>query len=49
INLADGLFDTTRVFVGVLTLVILALGLYGLVALLERWLLRWQRATGARR
>ncbi|MCC6904488.1 MAG: ABC transporter permease, partial [Anaerolineae bacterium] len=41
INLADGLFDTTRVFVGVLTLVILALGLYGLVALLERWLLRW--------
>jgi NitT/TauT family transport system permease protein len=44
INLADGLFDTARVFVGVFALIGLALSLYGAVALLERLLLRWRSA-----
>lgn len=44
INLADGQYDTARVFVGVLGLIVLALGLYGLVTLLEHRLLRWRRA-----
>ncbi len=44
INLADGQYDTARVFVGVLALVVLALSLYGLVSLLEWHLLRWRRA-----
>lgn len=46
INLADGQYDTARVFVGVLALVVMALGLYGSVSLLERHLLRWRRAGG---
>ncbi|NDJ35480.1 MAG: ABC transporter permease [Chloroflexi bacterium] len=45
INLADGLFDTARVFVGVFTLIAMALLLYGAVALLERRVLAWQRPT----
>jgi NitT/TauT family transport system permease protein len=40
INLADGLFDTARVFVGVFTLIGLALTLYGAVSLIERLALR---------
>lgn len=42
ISLADGLFDTARVFVGVFTLIGMALSLYGLVALLEHRALRWR-------
>lgn len=42
INVARGQFDTALVFVAVFTLVFLALGLYGLVLLLEKRLLRWQ-------
>ena len=44
INLADGQYDTARVFVGVLTLVVMALTLYGLVGWLERRALRWRDA-----
>lgn len=43
INVARGQFDTPLVMVAVLTLIGLALTLYGLVLLAERRLLRWQR------
>ncbi|MBN2147665.1 MAG: ABC transporter permease [Anaerolineales bacterium] len=43
INVARGMYDTALVFVAVLTLIAMALALYGLVALLERRLLSWQR------
>jgi NitT/TauT family transport system permease protein len=46
ISVADGQYDTARMFVGVLALVALALSLYGLVHLLEKRLLFW-RANGA--
>jgi NitT/TauT family transport system permease protein len=42
VNVGRGQFDTALVFVAVFTLVALALGLYGLVILLEKHLLRWQ-------
>jgi len=44
INQARGLFNTPLVFVAVLTLVVIALSLYGIVMLLEKWLLRWRDA-----
>ena len=43
INVGRGQFDTALVFVAVFTLIALALGLYGLVVLIERRLLRWKR------
>ena len=43
INQARGLFNTPLVFVAIFTLVAIALILYGLVTLLEVWLLRWRR------
>ncbi len=39
---ARGQYDTALVFVGVLTLVVMAMGLYGAVALLESRLLSWR-------
>ena len=36
------LYDTSLVFVGIGVLVLLAQSLYGVVALTERWLLRWR-------
>jgi NitT/TauT family transport system permease protein len=42
INVGRGQYDTALVFVGVFTLVILALSLYGIVLWLEKYLLRWQ-------
>jgi NitT/TauT family transport system permease protein len=42
INIGRGVYDTTLVYVAVITLVILAMGLYTLVAILERWLLAWR-------
>lgn len=42
INQARGLFNTPLVFVAVMTLVIIALSMYGIVMLLEKWLLRWR-------
>jgi NitT/TauT family transport system permease protein len=45
INLAQGLLDTPLLFVALFTLVVIALGLYGLVSLLEYHLLAWKRAN----
>lgn len=42
INLARGQYDTALVFVGVLTLILLAMSIYGLILLLESRLLAWQ-------
>ena len=42
INIGRGVYDTTLVYVAVLTLVILAMGLYTVVAVLERRLLAWR-------
>jgi NitT/TauT family transport system permease protein len=42
INVGRGQYDTALVFVGVFTLVILALSLYGIVLWMEKRLLRWQ-------
>lgn len=42
INQARGLFNTPLVFVAVLTLVVTALTMYGIVMLLEKWLLHWR-------
>ena len=42
INVGRGQYDTALVFVGVITLVILALSLYGAVIWIEKHLLRWQ-------
>jgi NitT/TauT family transport system permease protein len=42
VNTSRNVFDTPLMIVAVLTLAALAIGLYGLVALLERWLLGWQ-------
>jgi len=44
INQARGLFNTPLVFVAIFSLVAIALILYGLVTLLEAWLLRWRSA-----
>lgn len=43
VNVGRGQYDTALVFVAVFTLVTLALALYGMVLLLERKLLAWQR------
>jgi NitT/TauT family transport system permease protein len=43
INLAQGLLDTPLLFVALFTLVLIALGLYGLISLLEYHLLAWKR------
>jgi NitT/TauT family transport system permease protein len=42
INIGRGVYDTTLVYVAVITLVILAMGLYTVVAVLEHWLLAWR-------
>ena len=42
INVGRGQYDTALVFVGVFTLVILALALYGSVLGLEKYFLRWR-------
>jgi NitT/TauT family transport system permease protein len=41
INRARGQYDTALVFVAVLALVLMALGMYGIVVLLEKFLLSW--------
>ena len=45
INVGRGLYDTALVFVAVITLVIMAMYLYGLVLLIESRLLSWQRQS----
>jgi NitT/TauT family transport system permease protein len=42
INQARGFFNTPLVFVAVLVLVAMAMSLYGVVSLMEMWLLRWR-------
>jgi NitT/TauT family transport system permease protein len=42
ISIADGQYDTARMFVGVFALVALALSLYGVVSLIERRALAWR-------
>ncbi len=43
VNFGRGQYDTALVFVAVATLVVIAMGLYGSVALLERLWLNWKR------
>lgn len=43
VNVGRGVYDTALVFVAVFTLVTMAMGIYGIVSLLERRLLAWQR------
>ena len=43
VNTSRNVFDTPLMIVAVFTLSALAMGLYGLVTLLERWLVAWQR------
>jgi NitT/TauT family transport system permease protein len=46
INVSKGQYDTALVFVAIFTLVVMALGLYGTVVLLETRLLAWQQQAG---
>jgi NitT/TauT family transport system permease protein len=39
----NALYDTPQMFVAILALVVMALGLYGIVALIERRMLAWRR------
>jgi NitT/TauT family transport system permease protein len=41
VNVGRGLYDTPLVFVSIITLVAIALGLYGIVVFLERRFLTW--------
>jgi NitT/TauT family transport system permease protein len=43
VNLGRGLYDTALVFVSIITLVIMALVIYGGVSLLDRWFLTWMQ------
>ncbi len=45
VNVGRGQYDTALVFVAVFSLILLAIGLYGLVVLAERRWLAWQRHT----
>jgi NitT/TauT family transport system permease protein len=45
INMGRGVFDTALVFVAVFVLIVLALGIYGIVAALESRLLSWQETS----
>lgn len=47
INVGRGQYDTALVFVAVFTLIVMAIGLYGLVLLLEKRMLAWQRRPRA--
>ncbi|HEX9018169.1 MAG TPA: ABC transporter permease [Anaerolineaceae bacterium] len=42
VNVGHGQYDTALVFVAIITLIVLALGLYGAVLLVEKRMLRWQ-------
>ena len=43
VHVGKGVYDTALVFVAVFALIVMAMGLYGLVALLEARLLRWRQ------
>ncbi|RXZ77007.1 ABC transporter permease [Paenibacillaceae bacterium] len=42
IKLSSSSFMTARVFAGVLIIVVLSLAVFGIIALLERWFIRWR-------
>jgi NitT/TauT family transport system permease protein len=42
INVGRGQYDTALVFVAVITLIVMAMALYGIVLLIERRVLAWQ-------
>lgn len=46
INVGRGMYDTALVFVAVFTLITMAMAIYGMVSLIERRLLAWQRRPG---
>jgi NitT/TauT family transport system permease protein len=48
INIGRGVYDTTLVYVAVITLVVLALALFTIVAALEWWFLRWREPSTSR-
>jgi NitT/TauT family transport system permease protein len=43
VNAGRGRYDTALVFVAILTLILLALSLYGVMVLIERRMLRWEK------
>jgi NitT/TauT family transport system permease protein len=43
VNVGRGMYDTALVFVAVFTLITMAMGIYGIVSLLENRLLAWQQ------
>jgi len=45
INIGRGVYDTTLVYVAVITLIVMAMVMYSLVAVLERWLLAWREPS----
>jgi len=49
VNAGRGVYDTPLVFVAVFTLITMAMLIYGLVSLLEKRLLYWQRRPGSNR
>jgi NitT/TauT family transport system permease protein len=48
VNVGRGIYDTALVFVAIFTLVAMAMGIYGIVSLLEKRLLSWQKRSDAR-
>ena len=45
-TLASSSFKTDRVFVAILLIMILSLTFFAIIALIEKWLLKWQRQGG---
>jgi ABC-type nitrate/sulfonate/bicarbonate transport system permease component len=45
-TLASSSFKTDRVFVAILLIMILSLTFFAIIALIEKWLLTWQRQGG---
>lgn len=48
VNVGRGMYDTALVFVAIFTLVAMAMGIYGIVNVLEKRLLAWQKRPDAR-
>jgi len=42
VNVGRGRYDTAMVFVAIITLILMALSLYGIAVLVEKRLLRWE-------
>jgi NitT/TauT family transport system permease protein len=43
VNLARGTFDTPLIFIALIALAILGIGFYGLISLVEYWVMPWKR------